>query len=66
MGTESCIQEITTVSEVCDEHLTGWAYWQFKNFGDLTTTAGTSSEGFYEKNGTLQVGKVKALARTYL
>ena len=66
MDTQSCVQEITSVTEVCDEHLTGWAYWQFKNFGDLTTTAGTSSEGFYNKDGRLQQGKVKALSRTYL
>ena len=66
MDTQSCVQESTSVTEVCDEHLTGWAYWQFKNFGDLTTTAGTSSEGFYNKDGSLQQGKVKALSRTYL
>ncbi len=53
MGTESCIEEITAVTEVCDEHLVGWAYWQLKTFGDLTTTASTGSEGFYNHNGTL-------------
>jgi len=54
------------VTEACDEHLVGWAYWQYKNFGDITTTAGEGSEGFYEKNGTMQEGKVKALTRTYM
>ena len=44
----------------------GWAYWEFKKFKDLTTTAGLSSEGFYEDDGTLQVNKVRALSRTYL
>lgn len=43
----SCVQEITQVGQVCDEELVGWAYWQFKNFEDLTTSAGTGSEGFY-------------------
>jgi hypothetical protein len=33
-----------------------------KNFADLTTSAGTGSEGFYNNDGTLQDGKVKALA----
>jgi hypothetical protein len=54
------------VTDVCDEHLVGWSYWQFKNFGDLTTTAGSQSEGYYNRDGTLQVNKVKVLARTYL
>ena len=43
----------------------GWAYWEFKKFRDLTTTAGQSSEGVYEDDGTLQINKIKALARTY-
>ncbi len=44
----------------------GWAYWEFKNYEDLTTSAGTGSEGFYNPDGTLQAWKVKAMARTYL
>jgi len=44
----------------------GWAYWEFKNFEDLTTSAGTGSEGFYNQDGSLQDWKVKAMARTYL
>ena len=32
----------------------------------MTTSAGTGSEGFYNKDGTLQDWKVKALARSYL
>lgn len=58
--------EINAVADACDNHLAGWAYWQFKNFADLTTSAGTNSEGFYNVDGTLQSSKVKALARTYL
>jgi endoglycosylceramidase len=58
--------EITALADVCDEFLSGWAYWQLKNFADLTTSAGTGSEGFYNNDGTLQEGKVKALTRTYL
>jgi endoglycosylceramidase len=42
-----CTQEIRQVCEVADEHLAGWAYWEFKNYEDLTTSAGTGSEGFY-------------------
>jgi endoglycosylceramidase len=54
------------VTEVSDAHLAGWAYWEFKNFEDLTTSAGTGSEGFYNNDGSLQAWKVKAMARTYL
>jgi len=65
---EPCSLEIKHVCDVADEHLVGWAYWQFKYFEDLTTTAGagTGNEGFYETDGTLQAWKAKALSRSYL
>lgn len=66
LNSTSCVQEITSLVDVCDEHLAGWAYWQLKNYADLTTSAGTHSEGFYNFDGTLQEGKVKALTRAYL
>ena len=61
-----CTQEIKQVCDVADEHLVGWAYWQFKYYEDLTTSAGTGSEGFYNQDGSLQEWKAKALARSYL
>lgn len=66
LNSTTCVQEITSLVDICDEHLAGWAYWQFKNYADLTTSAGTNSEGFYNNDGTLQDGKVKALTRAYL
>ena len=63
---ESCAMEIGLVADASDKEQAGWAYWQFKNYWDFTTTAGTGSEGFYNFDGTLQHKKVKALARTYL
>ena len=63
---EACEREINQVLDECDLAISGWAYWQFKIYKDLTTTAGTGSEGFYNEDGSLQVRKVKALARTYL
>jgi len=33
---------------------------------DLTTTAGNSSEGFYDDDETLQIDKIQALVRTYM
>jgi hypothetical protein len=61
-----CTQEISQVADVSDEFLVGWAYWQLKYYGDLTTSAGVGSEGFYNHDGSLQEWKVKALSRTYL
>jgi len=48
-----CTQEITQVADVCDENLVGWAYWEFKTYKDLTTSASTGAEGFYNHDGSL-------------
>jgi len=66
LGGPTCAAEVQSVAEVCDEYLASWAYWQFKKFGDLTTTAGTGSEGFYNDDGSMQDDKVKTLTRTYM
>jgi hypothetical protein len=66
MGGHTCQVEIDYLGDAADAYLTSWAYWQFKKLGDLTTTAGTGSEGFYNDDGTLQVDKVTALSRPYV
>lgn len=66
LDSKQCVIEISQVADACDKYLASWAYWQFKTFKDLTTSAGDKSEGFYNKDGSLQQGKVKALARTYI
>lgn len=53
MNTAECAREIKSVTDVMDKYLLGWAYWEFKRFGDLTTTAGVGSEGFYNSDNTL-------------
>lgn len=60
------MNEINSVVDACDEYLASWAYWQFKTFMDITTSAGDTSEGFYEKDGTLQRNKAEALSRSYI
>jgi len=52
-GSDNCVQEIQSVADTCDEYLVGWAYWEFKKYYDITTSAGSTSEGFYENDGTL-------------
>lgn len=63
---ENCTPELKSVTEAADRYLAGWAYWEFKNYADLTTSAGTGEEGFYNADGSLQTWKVRALARSYL
>lgn len=63
---ENCAMEVGLVADACDKHLVSWGYWQFKNYWDLTTSAGTGSEGFYNQDGSLQTIKIEALARAYL
>ena len=41
MNSSGCAQEISTIGEICDSVLVGWAYWEFKKYKDLTTSAGT-------------------------
>jgi hypothetical protein len=63
---DACVTEVKQVTDACDKHLASWAYWNFKPMKDITTTAGTSSEGFYNQDGSLQTEKVKMLSRTYI
>ena len=55
------------VLDLADHHLISWSYWQFKHYEeDLTTSAGTGSEGFYSADGSLQDWMAKDLSRSYL
>jgi hypothetical protein len=65
-NTPDCAMEIGLVADACDENLIGWGYWQFKTYWDITTSAGTKSEGFYGDDGTLQEYKLNALSRSYI
>lgn len=53
LDSDECVTEITQVADTADKYLAGWAYWQFKTYHDLTTSAGDRSEGFYNKDGSL-------------
>jgi len=66
MDTDVCAREVTQVANEADKNLVGWAYWEFKTYKDLTTSAGDRSEGFYNFDGTLEAKKVQALARSYV
>lgn len=62
---DNCMAELKSVTDACDSHLVGWAYWMFKGFGDYTTT-GSFTEGMYNQDGSLQQNKLKHLSRTYI
>ena len=64
MDTDDCVREIKQATDIADEHLSGWSYWQFKTYKDPTTSAGDKSEGFYNKDGSIQMKKVALMART--
>ena len=40
-------------------------YWQYKGYDDFTTAASMESEGFFYKNGSIQIHKARALVRPY-
>ena len=58
------ITEINYILDVLDANMHGFAYWEFKNLHDITTT-NDHTAGFYGADGTLEREKVKALSRTY-
>lgn len=66
MDSLGCAQEITSVADVSDSKLVSWAYWEYKPFHDITTSAGNRSEGFFNFDGSYQVQKIKALNRAYI
>ena len=65
-NTEACFAEITSLTDAADEALNSWAYWMYKPFNDFTTSCIDDKEGLFEKDGTLQDKKVRALTRSYV
>lgn len=59
------MQQIHRISNLADDHLQSWIWWQFKDYDDVTTASVGDVESFYDSNGNLQTEKVKALSRTY-
>jgi endoglycosylceramidase len=47
-----------------DTAFQSWAYWQFKDFDDITSSSGPI-ESFYNADGALQLNKLASLSRTY-
>jgi endoglycosylceramidase len=65
-NSESCYNEISSLTEAADKYLTSWAYWMYKPFQDFTTSCTDDQEGMFSADGTVQEFKYKALTRTYV
>jgi len=64
--TKACYNEMKGFLDAADVHLTSWAYWMYKPFGDHTTSARDDMEGIFYENGVPQAVKERALTRTYI
>ena len=65
---ESCYNEIISVVKKCGNNLISWAYWNYKPFGDHTTSAIqiVEKEGIFNKDGSIQFNKEKSLSLSYV
>ncbi|GKT34662.1 hypothetical protein ADUPG1_007974 [Aduncisulcus paluster] len=62
---DSAIEDLQHILSDYERHMLSFCYWQFKTYNDVTTAAGSGSEGFWSEDGTLFEKKLKALARPY-
>ena len=65
---KACYNEIISVVKLCEENFISWCYWNYKPYGDHTTSAieMVSYEGIYNSDGTVQNIKEKGLSRSYV
>ena len=65
---QACYNEIMNVVSICEENFISWSYWNYKPYGDHTTTAIqlVEYEGIYNPDGTVQTIKEKSLSRAYV
>ena len=64
-GASDDLGDIGRVTQLADQHLVGWTYWAYKNYGDPT---GSSAEGLFSDDSdltTLKAPKAKLLIRPY-
>ena len=65
---QACYNEIMNVVSICEENFISWSYWNYKPYGDHTTTAIelVQYEGIFNPDGTIQTIKEKGLSRAYV
>ena len=64
----SCYNEIMSVIKITEKNFISWSYWNYKPYGDHTTSAieMVSYEGIYNDDGTVQNIKERGLSRGYV
>mmetsp|Transcript_7550 Transcript_7550/g.6847 ORF Transcript_7550/g.6847 Transcript_7550/m.6847 type:complete len:265 (-) Transcript_7550:239-1033(-) len=66
-NSEKSSDELDYLLELADKKAQSWSYWQYKYYQDYTTASNPSStESFYNEDGSLQMNKIKHLSRTYI
>ena len=65
---QACYNEIMNVVSICEENFISWCYWNYKPYGDHTTTAidVVELEGIFDRDGNLQTIKEQGLSRAYV
>jgi hypothetical protein len=65
---KACYNEILSVVKITEENFISWSYWNYKPYGDHTTSAIkiVDKEGIFNLNGTVQYIKEKSLSRSYI
>lgn len=68
-GASDDLSDVNTVVMQADSELTGWEYWQYKEWHDPTTESQTSGgQGLFAKDAdlsTVKIDKLKVLDRPY-
>ena len=65
---KACYNEIISVMKITEKNFISWSYWNYKPYGDHTTSAieMVTYEGIYNDDGTVQNIKEKGLSRGYV
>ena len=52
---QACYNEIMNAISICEDNFFSWSYWNYKPYGDHTTTAisQVEYEGLFNPDGTL-------------
>ena len=64
----ACFNEIIGVMKMTEANFISWSYWNYKPYGDHTTSAieMVTYEGIYNDDGTVQNIKERSLSRGYV
>ena len=64
----ACYKELMNVVTICEKNFISWSYWNYKPYGDHTTSAIelVEYEGIFNADGTVQQIKERALSRGYV